>query len=135
MKNNKLIRIIYASLGIVAVGIGTIGIFLPILPTTPFILVAIFFFMNSSTKLNNWFKQTKLYQTHLNTYVKNKTMKLKTKLKALTYITIIMMLSCFFMIKSYLNKGSIPALIGVIVMIIIWLGHIIYFIFIIKTDQ
>jgi uncharacterized membrane protein YbaN (DUF454 family) len=47
-------RYIYASLGMLCLGIGLVGIPVPLLPTVPFLLLATFFFANSSERLHNW---------------------------------------------------------------------------------
>lgn len=47
-------RYLWMAAGIVALLVGTIGIFLPILPTTPFVLIAAFAFGRGSQKLHNW---------------------------------------------------------------------------------
>ena len=48
------IRILWLLAGLLAVAIGAVGIVLPLLPTTPFLLIAAFAFARSSTRLNNW---------------------------------------------------------------------------------
>lgn len=47
-------RFIYAGLGLFCVALAVIGIVLPLLPTVPFLLLAAFFFANSSDRLHNW---------------------------------------------------------------------------------
>lgn len=47
-------RFLWASLGLVSVGLGLIGIFLPLLPTVPFMILAAFLFARSSERLHNW---------------------------------------------------------------------------------
>lgn len=47
-------KIIYATLGLLSLGLALIGIILPLLPTVPFLLLATFFFANSSERLHNW---------------------------------------------------------------------------------
>ena len=47
-------RVIWAALGILCVGIGLLGVVLPLLPTVPFMLLAAFFFARSSERLHVW---------------------------------------------------------------------------------
>ena len=48
-------KTIFIILGTVCLGLGTIGVFLPILPTVPFYLATVFFFSQSSDRLHRWF--------------------------------------------------------------------------------
>jgi uncharacterized membrane protein YbaN (DUF454 family) len=116
-------KIIYISLGLLFVGIGAVGAFVPILPTTPFLLLASFFFSKGSEKFEKWFRQTKLYKNYLEEFLTNRSMKLGTKIKLLSLATSVLLFS------GYLVK-IIPfrIFIGVI---IIYLYY--YFIFRIKT--
>lgn len=47
-------RFLYAGLGLFFVALAVVGIALPLLPTVPFLLLAAFFFANSSERLHNW---------------------------------------------------------------------------------
>ncbi len=47
-------RIVLIVIGVVSLALGALGVFLPLLPTTPFILVSAFAFANSSEKLHQW---------------------------------------------------------------------------------
>ena len=55
-------KILYIMIGCISLGLGIIGVILPILPTVPFVLLAAFCFAKSSEKLEDWFKNTKLYK-------------------------------------------------------------------------
>ena len=124
--NLKLKRIIFTVSGCVPLGIGCVGAVLPIIPTVPFFLLTVFCFANSSEKLHNWFVNTKMYKKHLDSFVKNKGMTVKTKVTILTSVTGIMLLGFILMML----KGII---IPSIILALVWLFHIIYFIFFVKT--
>ena len=55
-------KILYIIIGCISLGLGIIGVIVPILPTVPFVLLAAFCFAKSSEKLEDWFKNTKLYR-------------------------------------------------------------------------
>ena len=65
-------RIVFIIVGCICLILGTVGVFVPILPTTPFYLLTAYCFARSSKKLDEWFKGTKLYKKHLESYVKKK---------------------------------------------------------------
>ena len=124
--NLKLKRIIFIVIGCVSLGIGCVGVVLPILPTVPFFLLTVFCFANSSEKLHNWFVNTKMYKKHLDSFVKKKGMTVKTKATILTSVTVIML---FGFILMMLKGIVIPC----IILALVWLFHLVYFIFFVKT--
>ena len=65
VKNTK--KIIFLILGWLCLALGVLGIFLPVLPTTPFALLAAYFFSKSSERLHLWL----LRQRHLGPLIKN----------------------------------------------------------------
>ena len=73
-------RLIFLILGLICLALGTVGVFLPILPTVPFYMETVFCFSQSSQKLHDWFISTKLYKKHLQSFVEKKGMLLKTKI-------------------------------------------------------
>lgn len=75
----KLIKSIYLILAFIFLVIGAIGIVLPVLPTTPFLLVASYCFARASSRFHSWFISTKLYKNHLHNFVETRSMTLKTK--------------------------------------------------------
>ncbi|MCR5154543.1 MAG: YbaN family protein [Lachnospiraceae bacterium] len=122
----KIKKIVYNVLGCICFGLGTVGVFLPVLPTTPFYLATAFFFARSSEKLNNWFKGTKLYKKHLESFVKKKGMRPGTKAGILVSVTLLMGLGIFFMAR----KGIwVPC----IILGCVWTAHLVYFLFFVKT--
>lgn len=122
----KFKRIVFAVLGVIFLGLGTVGVFLPILPTTPFYLLTLFFFANSSKRLHRWFLGTKLYKKHLDSFVKKKGMLLSTKITIIITVTLLMGFGFFMMARKAI---WIPC----IIIAVVWLVHILYFVFRVKT--
>ena len=119
-------RIIFVLLGCICLCLGTVGVFLPILPTTPFYLLTVFFFANNSQKLHDWFLGTELYQKHLESFVKGRGMMLSTKISIISTVTLLMGFGFFMMAR----KGLwIPC----VILAIVWLAHILYFLLRVKT--
>lgn len=100
MKHN-LIKALYIWLGFLFLGIGAVGVVLPVLPTTPFLLLASFFFARGSKKFNDWFLSTKLYKNHLESFVTNRSMELKTKIKLLIPASTMLILATFIVDVPY----------------------------------
>ena len=123
---SKVRHALWAVGGFLCFALGMVGVVLPILPTTPFILVAAFCFARSSTRLNNWFKGTKVYKHVLEGYVTKRSMTLRAKLTILVPVTVLLVIGFALM-------GRVP--VGRLILAAVWIGHIIYFGFIVKTDK
>lgn len=92
---SKTIKIIYFFLGFIFVGLGALGVILPVLPTTPFLLLASYFFTKGSERFNNWFLSTKLYKNHLEDFVKHRSMELKTKIEILLTASTMLLIAAY----------------------------------------
>ena len=68
------LKIVWIVLGFLCLGLGTVGIVLPILPTVPFYMATLFCFAKSSKKLHDWFIETNLYKNYLDSFVQKKAM-------------------------------------------------------------
>lgn len=113
-------------MGFIGLGLGALGAVLPLLPAFPFLLLAAFSFGKSSEKLHTWFVGTKLYKNNLESYVKGQGMTQNTKIKVMITVTLLMSFGFFMMIRKNLY---IPcAILGGV-----WLFHIIYFSWGVKT--
>ena len=119
----KLKKIIYILVGVISVILGTIGILVPILPTTPLLLLASFCFARGSERFNKWFKVTKLYKNHLELFINNRAMTLKEKVSILVFSDIMLLFPLITLDLVYLK----------IFIIILILFKYYYFIYKIKT--
>lgn len=119
-------KILYISLGVLGLGLGALGVVLPLLPAFPFLMLAAFCFGRSSEKLDRWFKNTKLYQNNLETYVKGQGMTRKTKIRVMVTATLLMLFGFLMMVQKalYIPCGILGA---------VWLFHILYFCFGVKN--
>lgn len=120
---NKAKKAMYIVLGFICLGLGAVGVALPILPTTPFLLVTAFCFARGSERVNNWFLSTGLYKKHLDSFVKSRSMKLQTKVVILA-VASALLLGAFFAMKNIYGR------IFIVILIII---KYYYFLFRIKT--
>ena len=85
-------------------------------------------FAKSSDRLNNWLINTKFYQNNLADFKAGKGMTVKTKVRILATVTLVMAIGLIAM----LMKGII---VGSIILSVVWLGHIYYFGFKVKTRE
>ncbi|MFR2056898.1 MAG: YbaN family protein [Streptococcus salivarius] len=88
-------KVIYLSLGFVSLGLGILGIPLPILPTTPFLLLAIACFARSSKRFEKWLYHTKLYQSYVADFRETKSIAKERKKKIIIQIYVLMGISIF----------------------------------------
>lgn len=86
-----LIKIIYVLIGSISLGLGVIGVFLPILPTTPFLLLTLYFYAKGSTTFHNWFISTKLYKNYLEDFARDRAMTLKQKITLLLLVDVMLL--------------------------------------------
>ena len=88
-------RPIYFLVGLVSLGLGVVGILLPILPTTPFLLLSIACFSRSSKRFENWLYHTKMYQTYVADFRETGSIAKERKKRIIISIYILMGISIF----------------------------------------
>ena len=124
---DNLAKYVYIAIGALFIGIGATGTVVPLIPTTPFIIFASICFGRSSPKLHAWFVSTGFYKKSISRFIQSRTMTVKAKAILLASITI-------FMGFSFITMVFLSApLIAKIILLVIWLSHIVYFGFRVKT--
>lgn len=118
-------KLLYFVIGFLSLFVGLLGILLPILPTTPFLLLSAFCFAKSSKRLHVWFIQTKIYEKHLSSFVTKRAMLLRTKISILAFASTMLLLAIYFMDNLHIR----------IFLFALMIFKYYYFIFCIKTIQ
>lgn len=75
----KLYKLLFVILGIMSMGIGIVGIAIPVLPTTPFLILASVLFVKGSDRFDLWFRNTKIYKDYAEDFINHRSMTLKRK--------------------------------------------------------
>ena len=119
-------KYLYLILGMLSLGLGAAGSFFPVLPTVPFLMLAAFCFARSSEKLDRWFRNTKLYQDHLADFAAGRGMTGKAKVRIMVTVTLLM-------IVGFVMMGLKGIVTGCAVLGCVWVFHIVFFLFGIKT--
>ncbi|MFC4320029.1 YbaN family protein [Litchfieldia salsa] len=116
-------KAVYLVVGFIFLGLGVVGIILPLLPTTPFLLLASVCFIRGSEKFDIWFKGTSLYKNHVEEFIKTRSMTLKRKLIITLFATSVIAAS--FVLVDYLGVRIL------LVMLVLYIYY--YFTYKIKT--
>ena len=117
-------KVFFVALGCLSLALGVVGIVLPILPTVPFFLLTAFCFAKSSERLHSWCLGTTMYKMYIGSYMERKGMTIRAKLTLIGTVTALMAV-------GFVMMSRVP--VGRIIMGVVWVGHIVYFGFIVKT--
>lgn len=101
----KVLKSIYIVLAFLFLGLGVLGVMLPILPTTPFLLLASYFFAKGSERFHKWFISTKLYKNHLEDFIRTRAMTLKKKLSILLPVSTMLIITAILINNLYARIG------------------------------
>ena len=115
-------KILYMMIGCISLVLGIVGVILPILPTVPFVLLAAFCFARSSERLDGWFKSTKLYREN---NIKSGMTK-QAKVRIMCSVSLLMSI-------GFIMMGLRGIVVGNVVLLVVWIFHMIYFTFGVKT--
>lgn len=118
-------KYLYLVLGFIFLGLGIVGVYLPFLPTTPFILISVYFFGKSSDKYSNMVKNSRFYRENIGPIKEKKGLPLLKKIKILLIMTVLFSVAFFFM----------KNIIGRLVVLLVLLAHYYYFLFKVKNKD
>ncbi len=103
MPRSVIVRYICIILGSITFVLGTIGIILPILPTTPFYLLTAFLWVKGSKRFSDWFLNSNLYKKHMNTFARHKVMVWYRELILLLCVSIFLLTTMLVLNNKTMN--------------------------------
>jgi len=104
------------TLGFISLGLGVLGILLPLLPTTPFMLLSAFCFYKSSQRLHFWLLNHRVFGKFIRNYKENRAIDPKTK-----WVTLIILWATIgFSMYLFWHTVYIPILLLVIASLVSW---------------
>lgn len=110
---NKFVRSLFFVAGTITLVLGAVGIVLPILPTTPFLLISLACYLRSSERMTHWMLNNKYFGTYIRNYKEGKGIPMKTKLFAITVLWITISISAFVLV---------PILVVQIILLVVAVG-------------
>ncbi|MFV1498367.1 YbaN family protein [Phaeobacter sp. JH20_02] len=111
-------RVLYATLGMLCVGLALLGVALPLLPTVPFLLLASFFFANSSERLHDWIISHRLFGPMIQNWHERGAIRPAAKKAATLSVAAVFSLSILLSASSHVL--IIQAIVLSAVMVFIW---------------
>ena len=92
---------IFIVAGTISLGLGAVGVFLPILPTTPFLLLSAACYYKGSERMHRWLLSNKLFGSYIRNYKEGKGISLTAKILTLFLLWITIFFSAFYMIRNF----------------------------------
>jgi uncharacterized protein len=97
----RLKRTVLISLGMLCVFLGILGIFLPVLPTTPFLLLAAYLFARSSDRFLHWLLENRWFGRYIRNYREGRGIPAREKAISLTMLWLTILFSSFYVIEIW----------------------------------
>ncbi len=117
----RMIKILLIIAGTISIIFGFIGVFLPILPTTPLFLLGAACYMRSSKKFYNMLINNKIFGKYIRNYREHKVITKKSKVVVLSLLWITMSYSIYYMTTVDMPQLAIYAVIALLLGIAIWI--------------
>jgi hypothetical protein len=108
-------------LGTLFVIIGFIGIFLPVLPTTPFLLLAAILYARSSKKFYHWLLNNKIFRKYVTNYKEKRGITIKSKIITLSLLWITISISALIFVSNIFMKAGLFLIAIMVTIHILWI--------------
>ena len=107
--------------GTIATVLGLVGVFIPLLPTTPFLLLAVFFYSRSSRGLHTWLLGNPLFGGYLRRYVERRSMTRRHKTVTLALLWIVIGLSATLIVGMWWERLLLAAVAAGVTGHLLWI--------------
>ncbi len=111
-KKQRVIRAFLLVAGTISLVFGAIGIVVPILPTTPFLLLAAACYLRSSERMHKWLLGNRWFGEYIRNYQEGKGIPLKTKIVAISFLWVTIICSAFLILDEILIAQVVLLLIA-----------------------
>ena len=98
----KLVKALLLVAGTFSLALGAIGVFLPILPTTPFLLLSAACYLRSSERMHKWLLGNRWFGEYIRNYQEGKGIPMKTKMLAMVMLWVAIIYSAIFALDEIL---------------------------------
>ncbi len=106
-------RYLLIALGTLCLAIGIVGIFTPILPTTPFLLLAAFCYLRSSARFHRWLMNNRVFGGYIRSYTEGRGIPLKVKLFTITLLWVTIGISIWLVANMIVTIVLLVVAVGV----------------------
>ncbi|MDO5835886.1 MAG: YbaN family protein [Methanobacterium sp.] len=103
-------RLFFFSLGVTLLGVGAVGVVVPVLPTTPLVLASFFCFTKSSTRAERWISNNRYFGSYIENYRTKQGVPLDVKIKSIAFLWVTLILSCYI----FQDRTYLPLLLSII---------------------
>ena len=98
-------KILLTILGLISLGLGILGAFLPVLPTTPLLLLAAFLFLRSNRRLYDWLMNHPKMGPYITNFIKHKAIPLRVKVIAVSTLWLTLLYCAVFVAGHWALRG------------------------------
>ena len=102
--NSQTMRIVLVIIGTISVALGVLGIFLPLLPTTPFLLLATACYARSSTRFHSWILNNPILGEYIRNYTEKRALTRRTKITGITVLWLAMLATIAFVVSNWILR-------------------------------
>lgn len=113
---NPILRVVLLAVAWIACGVGIVGVFVPVLPTTPLLLLATFLFGKCSPRAHRWITSSKVYRAYVVPFKEAGGMPVKAKMRML-----LISLTALAVSAALVQKPLVWCILGAVALFLVWL--------------